>query len=312
MAHQFTHTLTRRPNIIKPRIDVLNALYAITEFADLDGDAIFDKWELINFGGLATANQTTDYDGDGLLDHGEFTINTDPKNPDTDGDGTPDGWEADSGQDPIVNDSDLDPDGDGFSNLMEYRHASDLLDPGSFPLIITRQLREGFNLINAPSNTHYLKDAFTFLMAIDNGMKVEKRVSRYNRETGVFEEAVFNSDGAVNGVNFSIIAGEGLELSLSEDTEISISQNICPLIDLKPGFNLVSAPCDTGNVTAFSFLRAIGDETVILNIQRFNPVTGEFETAGYFNGEIVGVDFPLQAGEGYIVTMIKEVSSIEI
>ena len=301
----------RRNNIIKPRIDVLNALYAITEFADLDGDAIFDKWELINFGGLATANQTTDYDGDGLLDHDEFAMNADPKNPDTDGDGVPDGWEADSGQDPILNDSDLDPDGDGFSNLMEYRHASDLLDPGSFPLIITRQLREGFNLINAPSNTHYLKDAFTFLMAIDNGMKVEKRVSRYNRETGVFEEAVFNSDGAVNGVNFSIIAGEGLELSLSEDTEISISQNICPLIDLKPGFNLVSTPCDAGNVTAFSFLRAIGDETVILNIQRFNPDTGEFETAGYFNDGIVGVDFPLRAGDGCFVTMLKEVNGID-
>jgi len=52
--------------------------------------------------------------------------------------------------------------------------------------------------------------------------------------------------------------------------------------------------------------------TIILNVQRFNPVTGEFETAGYFNCEIVGVDFPLQAGEGYIVTMVQEVSGRDL
>ncbi len=301
----------RRNGIIKPRIDILSALYAITEFADLDGDGIFDKWELVNFGGLSTVNQTTDNDGDGLLDRDEHTINADPKNPDTDGDGIPDGWETDAGQNPLSYDSDLDPDGDGYTNLREYRHGSDLLDPDSFPLIVTRHLRKGFNLINAPSNTHYLKDAFTLLTAIDNGLKVEK-VSRYNRETGVFEEAVFNPDGTTTGDNFLIVPGEGLELFIREDMEIEISQNNCPLIDLKMGFNLVSTPCGFGNMTSFSFLSAIGDETVILNIQRFNQDTGKFETAAYFNGGIVGVDFPLIAGEGYIVTMIQEVSNIEI
>ncbi len=297
----------RRNGIIKPRIDVLSALYAITESADLDGDGIFDKWELVNFGGLSTVNQTTDYDGDGLPDLDEHTINADPKNPDTDGDGIPDGWEADAGQDPLSSDSDLDPDGDGYTNLIEYRHGTGPLEPDSFPLIITRHLKKGFNLINAPSNTHYLKDAYTFLRANDNGLKVEK-VSRYNRDRGVFEVAVFNPDGTTGGDNFPIVPGEGLDLSLREDMDIEISQNRCPLFDLKTGFNLVSTPCDTGDMTSFLFLRAIGDVTVILNIQRFNPVTGEFETAGYFNGEIVGVDFPLQAGEGYIVTMVQEVS----
>ena len=59
--------------------------------------------------------------------------------------------------------------------------------------------------------------------------------------------------------------------------------------------------------TAFQILQAIGDETVISSIQRFNPDTGKFETAGYLNGQIVGVDFPISTGEGYFIYMKQEV-----
>ncbi len=54
---------------------------------DKDDDGISDKWERDNFGNLTTANETTDFDGDGLLDKDEYSKGADPKERDTDNDG---------------------------------------------------------------------------------------------------------------------------------------------------------------------------------------------------------------------------------
>jgi len=50
---------------------------------------------------------------------------------DWDGDGMPDDWEITYGLDPAFNDSGLDPDGDGLTNLEEYKHETDPLNPDS-------------------------------------------------------------------------------------------------------------------------------------------------------------------------------------
>jgi hypothetical protein len=56
---------------------------------------------------------------------------------DSDLDGMPDGWEADNGLNPLVATGDDgaqgDPDRDGASNLKEYQHGTDPLDPQSRP-----------------------------------------------------------------------------------------------------------------------------------------------------------------------------------
>jgi len=85
-----------------------------------DNDGILDSWEIANFGNLTTANATTDYDKDGLLDKDEYANNTDPKDTDSDNDNMPDGWEVAYGLDPLVDDRNGDLDGDGITNLQEY------------------------------------------------------------------------------------------------------------------------------------------------------------------------------------------------
>ena len=104
------------------------------EFIDSDGDGIDDTWELDNFGDLTTADETTDFDNDGLLDIDEFLNGTDPKNPDSDGDGMTDGWEVTFGLDPLTDDSGLDPDGDGLTNGEEFALGT---DPGEWTMTIT-------------------------------------------------------------------------------------------------------------------------------------------------------------------------------
>jgi len=69
---------------------------------DTDNDSLPDDWENQHFGNLATADNTTDTDGDGLLDKDEYTYKTNPNNTDSDGDGDSDGDEVMYGSDPTL------------------------------------------------------------------------------------------------------------------------------------------------------------------------------------------------------------------
>jgi hypothetical protein len=94
---------------------------------DHDGLPIF--WE--NLFGLnpAFADGAQDSDGDGLSNHEEFTIFSNPRNPDTDGDQMPDGWEYRNHLDSLQNDSAGDADHDGLANYFEYLWQTDPHNP---------------------------------------------------------------------------------------------------------------------------------------------------------------------------------------
>jgi predicted outer membrane repeat protein len=63
--------------------------------------------------------QSTDSDGDGLIDAQELSEGTNPDNADSDGDGMNDGFEVANFLNPLFNDAGLDPDDDGLTNLQE-------------------------------------------------------------------------------------------------------------------------------------------------------------------------------------------------
>jgi parallel beta-helix repeat protein len=107
-----------------------------TDANDMDADSISDAWEYSHFNDLTTVDETTDYDGDGLLDKDELANGADPTRTDSDGDGMPDGWEVDQAFNPVIQDSALDADGDGFSNLREYLSGSNPWDDLDLPALI--------------------------------------------------------------------------------------------------------------------------------------------------------------------------------
>lgn len=69
---------------------------------DGDGDGMDDTWERVNgLDPLDPSDGLTDADGDGVLNIGEWRIETDPQEGDTDGDGASDRLELDEGTDPL-------------------------------------------------------------------------------------------------------------------------------------------------------------------------------------------------------------------
>lgn len=92
--------------------------------------------QLISFGiGGNTITENSDFDSDGLKDYQEVIIHkTNMLEADTDSDGMPDGWEIIYVLDPLDgNDASGDSDKDGYTNLEEYRQATDPNDPESHP-----------------------------------------------------------------------------------------------------------------------------------------------------------------------------------
>ena len=81
-------------------------------FEDEDNDTMDDNWEMLYFGNL-DQNETTDADGDLLLDIEEYTYETNPTDTDTDADGLTDKEEISTYN---TNPNNPDSDGDGLSD----------------------------------------------------------------------------------------------------------------------------------------------------------------------------------------------------
>lgn len=99
----------------------------------------------------------------------------------------------------------------------------------------------------------------------------------------------------------------GLIVYAKQDATFTFTSRYCPTWNLSGGINLVGTSCAASVLTAFQLLENLGGDGLVSSIQRFNRNTGEFETAGYHNGQPVGVDFSIVAGEGYFVYMKQNV-----
>ena len=86
--------------------------------------------------------------------------------------------------------------------------------------------------------------------------------------------------------------------------------------DLNIDLNVVGIPVrSTPALTSHSLLlylkeQAGGDTSVVENIQRYNNQTGTWETASWFLGVPAGMDFPIKAGEAYLVYMGQEMNDV--
>ena len=201
-----------------------------------------------------------------------------------------------------------DPDGDGYTNQSEVAGKSDPFNADSRPVRTSLSLHTGFNLVSFPAETLYFENLANLLEAL-GGNAVISRVQIFDPVRQVFDEVGYDGLGRFYGPNMALPAGRGLAGAVvyaRRDVDFVFSSTYCHTWNLKAGTNLVGTPCAAAS-TAFQLLQAIGGDTVVSSIQRFNPTTGRFETEAYDqSGQPVGVNFPIVGGEGYFVGMKQD------
>ena len=173
----------------------------------------------------------------------------------------------------------------------------DLNDDGAAQTTI--HLKKGFNLIAIPADVSTQSDLKDWLPELGDSSKIEK-VMVYDHQAGKFITLI---PGDPLNESFMLNGGEGLIVYAKQNKDVTFTSVLCATLDLKPGFNLVGFACPADEYTVFQLLSDLGSENVT-SIQRYSTTNGVFETAGFGpDGQLVGVDFPIVAGEGYFIYM---------
>jgi hypothetical protein len=196
-----------------------------------------------------------------------------------------------------VLDSGADPDEDSFDNEAEITAGSNPLNPNSFPGATTITLYPGFNMVAIPAEVAYISDLKDWLPILGWATQI-KEVHVLDKAIDTFMVLDLADPECPS---FSLQGGEGLIVYALEKKTITFLSLRCSPLTLEPGFNLVGISCPQQGYGAYDLLQEHGAD-MVTSVQRYNSVTGAFETAGFDeNGQIVGIDFPIIAGEGYIV-----------
>lgn len=203
---------------------------------------------------------------------------------------------------------DVDADGDGYPASVEKAAGSDPLNPYSIPVESSLFIRGGYNLVSFSAEVDGYGDLRTVMKSL-GGPDIITKVLVPNAK-GDFMESGYK-ENQFYGDNPKYEAGSslpGMIIYGIKDMDNTLPNTLCHSWNLHPGVNIVGTYCADESLTAFGLLPAIGDETVVNSIQRFNPVTGLFETAAYdASGNISGVDFPIRKTEAYYIHMLGTV-----
>jgi fibronectin type 3 domain-containing protein len=110
---------------------------------------------------------------------------------DWDGDGIPDDWEIAYGFNPLLNDARTDLDGDGLTNLEEYTHETDPLNPDSDGDGILDGQESGKVERGEPVETRTLTQGVQIVASDDTGVTLELRTDNYEMEVVQVDEDIF-------------------------------------------------------------------------------------------------------------------------
>ena len=167
-------------------------------------------------------------------------------------------------------------------------------------------LAQGFNLFALPAALPADLASCQDLLAFLNPASEIDSIARLDAVTQRFEVCDGTGD-----VNFPLMPGEGYVVRASHAVEATApTLPACPDVTLAPGTNLIGLSTPPQSLTCFDFIQALGVETV-RSIQRFNPLTGSFESCGFIAAndgvmQPVGVNFALVSGEGYAVSAVGD------
>lgn len=167
------------------------------------------------------------------------------------------------------------------------------------------QLEQGFNMVGLgldPANPMGAIDLLEMLGA------AAQEVKRLDATTGIYE-VVTRAGLGFNGSNFPLGGLDSLiiKADVQSVAHVAGSWPAANTVNLLVGVNGLTIPAPPIGLDAYDLLGLIGNETAVSAIQRYNPVTGAFETAAYSGGSLVGTNFTIEAGVSYQVHMRSDV-----
>ena len=232
---------------------------------------------------------------------------------DSDGDGIDDNWEQYYFNNLAAVNATTDSDGDGTPDLAEYEGDSDPTNPRSRFVDTQQALIARFQPLFYPLDEPVMGSAFALLTQLGTLGVAVTEIQALDQKTGAFQSAQLDpASGALFGDDFELVSGQGVFARVTKDSVLSLKGAVsCQSIDLYAGINIVGFQCLPSEYSAYQLLNAIGDSTVVTSIQRFDPITGRFQTSVYEAGVANGSDFLILVGEAYLIHMNKDYSGFD-
>lgn len=169
---------------------------------------------------------------------------------------------------------------------------------GSLP--IGRTLAPGLNLVG-PTDTVAAAFPNAFALLTEwNATSGITEIQKFDPASGLILSARIPG-GSPEGDDFPVIAGDAL-LTRSPGTGVlSLSApGTCPAVPIVAGANYVSLACVPPGFTAQDWVLALGLDK-ISSIARYDTNTGRWTTLAVDQGSLVGENFEIQFGEGYLI-----------
>ncbi len=211
---------------------------------------------------------------------------------DTDCDGMNDQWELDHFGS-LDNDGTGDTDGDGISDLDEF------LDGTDPTVAVEVTLKAGYNMIAVTEDPSHQRTLGEWHERLGGSGYIEK-LGAFNPTAGSIVEF---EPGSTANEDYTLLGGEGIIVYAAQDHRFFFADKVCVDIDLRAGINLVGLVCAPDGYTAFDLLERLGMENAA-SIQRYDTVTGGFQTVGYSEyGQLNGENFTIVTGEAYFLQM---------
>ena len=102
-------------------------------------------------------------------------------------------------------------------------------------------------------------------------------------------------------------------IEVYEDQEVLLAGTLASAgIDLKSGFNFRGFSDVPAGIYAYDLLETIGGPNIISGITRLETDTGRFESAAYRDAVPVGINFPVRAGEGYLLHLYQGRNDVKL
>ncbi|MCP3869681.1 MAG: hypothetical protein GY703_16635, partial [Gammaproteobacteria bacterium] len=160
------------------------------------------------------------------------------------------------------------------------------------------RLKAGFNLFAYPGPIVQEHDTCLGLLASFGSAEDIQSIARFDTAAQNYIECDWSGQ-----VDFHISTTEGYSIRSNIDKALLINDELeCSALSIEAGVNQLSLQAAGAGYSCYQWLNDLG-QGLVKSIRHFDTTSGEFQSCAYSSDgqSIVGDDFLLRRGEGYLI-----------